>query len=121
MLKMKTKNKLMMLMLLALAFCVVVMPAQAAAAPYISSISPTSQAAGNFYLVVNGSGFVPFSMIYIYWQADGHYVGTGTPIYTYSNQIMAYEKMTGATKGNYIVKVRNPGGSLSNGKILKIY
>lgn len=95
--------------------------------PKISSIYPTSTIPKTFDLTIYGSDFDDGIIEEIYWKADGHYVGR-TPIALISKcvypcspvKIVAREYMTGATKGTYVVRVRNSEGGLSNGKNLNL-
>ena len=117
---MKMVTELMILIALSLIFCVVIIPAQAAAAPTITSISPTQTTAGTFTLTITGSGFDSGAVDQIYWKADGHFVGKGTVQSRTSSKIVITESMSGATPGAYVVKVKNSNGQISNGMTLTI-
>lgn len=82
--------------------------------PVITSISPTSQQAGNFILTINGSGFDSEAVPEIYWAADGHFVGNGTVLSQTATKLVAREFMTGAELGTYDVEVDNSDGTMSN-------
>ena len=107
-------------MMLSLAFLCGSLPAQAAAVPTITSISPSQTTAGTFTLTITGSSFDSGAVDQIYWKADDHFVGRGTVQSRTSSKIVVTESMTGATPGAYVVKVKNSNGQISNGMTLTI-
>ena len=113
----------MIIMMLSLAFFVVVMPTQAAAGPYIHSITPTQHAAGTFTLKIYGSGFdIHTAVDKVYWNADGHFVGRGYIKYIDANEIWVTEYMSGAERGYYSIAIQNLiSGQESNRKTFRIY
>ncbi len=88
--------------------------------PAISSTSPTNAVAGTFDLTINGSNFDSGAIDQVYWKATGAFVGNGTILSRFANQILVREFMTGATAGTYQVRVRNGNGQLSNAVDLTI-
>lgn len=88
--------------------------------PYISKITPSTKTAGTFDLTIEGTNFDSGTVDQIYWGGDGHYVGSGVVQSRTSTKIVVREYMSGATRGNYIVKVKSSDGLISNGKTLTI-
>ncbi|HYV06407.1 MAG TPA: IPT/TIG domain-containing protein [Blastocatellia bacterium] len=86
--------------------------------PSISSISPTSVAASTFDLTINGSNFDSGAIDQIYFGST--LIGNGSILSRSSTRIVVREFMTGATRGNYTVKVKNSDGRLSNGVTLTL-
>lgn len=90
--------------------------------PEVTSITPSKTAAGTFDLTIKGKNFnskTAVEMIYF----DGRYVGQGTIKSRSSTKIVVTEKMTGATPGVYVIKIRNnpsDPSTESNGKDLTI-
>jgi len=88
-------------------------------APIITSISPTSTGAGTFELTINGSNFDSGAVDQVY-TPTGAFMGQGAIKSRTNTQIVVVEYMNGVGLGDYIVKVKNSDGWLSNGVPLTI-
>ncbi len=90
----------------------------ASLAPSINSISPSAVAPSTFDLTINGNNFDGGAIDQIFFGST--LIGNGTILSRSNTQIVVREFMTGATKGNYTVKVKNSNGQLSNGVTLTL-
>src|SRR6185295_3271067 len=79
--------------------------------PVINSISPTSVSPSTFDLTFNGSNFNSTAFEQVFFGSQ--LVGSGTVLSRTGTQIVVREFMTGASPGNYTVKMKNADGQLS--------
>lgn len=70
-------------------------------------VFPQVVAPGNFEMTLDGTGFDETAVDRVYWKVDGHVVGNGLIVSRSSPRLVVKQSMAGATRGIYVVRVRN--------------